>query len=203
MTSTSRFPTPATLRPAVWRGSNASKLLICAAACAFLAGCGEQSEITVAPTPVHVVVCCEGSAAPMTLSGTLVPRVESQLAFRVAGRVVERLVDAGETVTQGQALVRLDATPFQLAAQEAAADVAQAQATLARMQRDVERNRPLAESGVIAGAAFDALQTQQAQLQEQVQAAQSRLSRARNDLTYATLTAPASGTIALVQADVG
>jgi len=167
------------------------------------AGCGEQSEITVAPTPVHVIVCCEGSAAPMTLSGTLVPRVESQLAFRVPGRIVERLVDVGETVTQGQPLARLDATPFQLAAQEAAADVAQAQATLARMQRDVERNRPLAESGVIAGAAFDALQTQQAQLQEQVQAAQSRLARARNDLTYATLTAPASGTVALVQADAG
>jgi len=172
-------------------------------ACALLTGCGEQSEITVAPTSVHVIVCCEGSAAPMTLSGTLVPRVESQLAFRVPGRMVERLVDASETVTQGQPLARLDATPFQLAVQEAAADVAQAQATLARMQRDVERNRPLAESGVIAGAAFDALQTQQAQLQEQVQAAQSRLARARNDLTYATLTAPASGTIALVQADVG
>jgi len=171
--------------------------------CALLTGCGEPDDTAIAPTPVRVVVCCEGRAAPMTLSGTLVPRVESQLAFRVAGRVAERLVDAGESVTQGQALARLDATPFQLAAQEAAADLAQAQATLARMQRDVERNRPLAESGVIAGAAFDALQTQQAQLQEQVQAAQSRLARARNDLTYATLTAPASGTIALVQADVG
>jgi len=209
MTSTSRFsmpmpmPMPAARRPVIWRPLHARKLLTCAAACALLVGCGEQSEITVAPTPVHVIVCCEGSAAPMTLSGTLVPRVESQLAFRVAGRVVERLVDAGDSVSQGQPLARLDATPFQLAAQEAAADVAQAQATLARMQRDVGRNRPLAESGVIAGAAFDALQTQQAQLQEQLQAAQSRLARARNDLTYATLTAPASGTIALVQADVG
>jgi len=205
MTSTSRFPMPmpAARRPAIRWCLHARKLLTCAAACALLTSCGEPNDIAIAPTPVHVIVCCQGSAAPMTLSGTLVPRVESQLAFRVPGRVVERLVDAGDSVTQGQPLARLDATPFQLAEQEAAADVAQAQATLARMQRDVERNRPLAESGVIAGAAFDALQTQQAQLQEQVQAAQSRLARARNDLTYATLTAPASGTIALVQADVG
>lgn len=197
-------PPPSFLPSAVGHSPKTGVRLALPALCAMLvAGCGKQPETGGEVTRVHVIVCCEGGTTPMTLSGTLVPRVESQLAFRVPGRVVARLVDAGDTVASGQALARLDETPFQLAVQEAAADLAQAQATLARVGRDVERNRPLAQSGAIARATLDALQTQQTQMQEQVQAAHSRLAQARNDLTYTTLTAPGGGTIALVQADAG
>jgi len=196
-------PLAATHAFAFWRRIYSSSLVICACVCVLLVACSEPSEPTVGVTPVHVIVCCDSAPTTMTLSGTLVPRVESQLAFRVPGRVVQRLVDMGENVVQGQVLMRLDDTPLKLVVQEAVADLAQAQALLAQVRRDVQRNRPLAQAGAIAGAAFDALQTQQTQLQEQVQAARSRLNRARHDLTYTTLTAPSDGTIALVQADAG
>lgn len=139
----------------------------------------------------------------MALSGTVVPRIESQLAFRVSGRIVERHVDTGDTLTKGEVLARLDDTPYRLAEQEAAAHLAQAQATLSRVRRDVERNRNLAQSGAIAGADFDALQTEYTHAQSQVRAAQSRLDRAHNDLGYTTLTAKADGTVALIQAEAG
>ncbi|WEE77610.1 efflux RND transporter periplasmic adaptor subunit [Comamonas testosteroni] len=139
----------------------------------------------------------------MTLSGTVVPRVESQLAFRVPGRVVNRFADTGASVSKGDVLAQLDETPFQLAVEEASADLAQAQATLARVWRDVERNRGLARTGAIAGADLDALETLHANAKAQTRATQSRLDRARNDLTYATLKAPSNGSIADVQAETG
>lgn len=172
---------------------------------AALAGCDHQPETASGAIPVRVVVAQPGSmeGAGITFSGTLVPRVESQLAFRVPGRIVERRADVGATVARGDVLARLDDTPFKLAIKESQADLAQARATLARVQRDVGRNRALARSGAIAGADFDALQTQRIQARAQVRAAQSRLDRARNDLAYATLTAPAAGTIADVAAEAG
>jgi len=170
---------------------------------ASLLGCGRSGNITMPPKPVHVIVVGEPARDTLSLSGTLVPRVESQLAFRVSGLIAERLVDLGDSVEAGQALMHLDDEQLQLAVAELVAEEAKARATLEQIERDVRRNRELVESGAIADADFETLRSLLAQSQAQLQAAQSRLARARNDLTYATLTAPASGTIALVQADVG
>lgn len=178
--------------------------LLLSASGIILAGCGEPSATAIAPISVHVIEAqSSAQSAGMALSGTVVPRIESQLAFRVSGRIVERHVDTGDTLTKGEVLARLDDTPYRLAEQEAAAHLAQAQATLSRVRRDVERNRNLAQSGAIAGADFDALQTEYTHAQSQVRAAQSRLDRARNDLGYTTLTATADGTVALIQAEAG
>lgn len=177
---------------------------VSAAACVALAGCSDTPSETPKAVPVHVVTV-ESSQAHfvVALSGTIVPRIESQLAFRVPGRIVERGADMGMVVAKGDVLARLDDAPFKLAVQEASAELAQAQATHARTKRDVERNRALAQSGAIAGADFDALETLYANTQAQVRAAQSRLDRASNDLAYTSLTAPAEGTVALVQAEPG
>lgn len=155
-------------------------------------------------TPVHLVAAQPaGQYQDILLSGTVVPRIESQLAFRVPGRITERLVDTGSTVQQGDIVARLDDSPYQLALQEAQAGLTQAQASLARLQRDVQRNRRLAEAGAIASADLDALTTLQHNAQAQVRAAQSRLDRARNDVGYTRLQAPNDGVVAVVQAEPG
>jgi len=168
-----------------------------------LLGCGRSGNVAVPPKPVRVIVVGESAPDTFSLSGTFVPRVESQLAFRVSGLIAERLVDLGDVVEAGQPLIRLDEEPLRLAVAELVAEEARALAALEQIERDVRRNRGLVESGAIADADFETLRSLLAQSQAQVRAAHSRLARARNDLTYATLTAPASGTIALVQADVG
>lgn len=171
---------------------------------AVMTGCRHQAETVQPPVPVRLVTAQSSAASTVvSFSGTLVPRVESQLAFRVPGRIIERLVDVGTTVAGGDVLARVDGTPFRLAVQEAEAGLAQARTTLARIRRDVDRNRGLARSGAIAGADFDALKTEYANARAQVRAAQSRLERARNDLAYTTLTAPVAGTITDVQAEAG
>ena len=152
--------------------SRAARLGLCFIASTVLAGCGSSSDAPPRGTPVQVVTVQSGvNPSAGTLSGTVVPRIESPLAFRVPGRIVNRFADTGASVSKGDVLAQLDETPFQLAVEEASADLAQAQATLARVRRDVERNRGLARTGAIAGADFDALETLHANAQAQVRAA--------------------------------
>lgn len=131
------------------------------------------------------------------------PRLESELAFRVGGKVIERPVDAGAQVKTRQVLMRLDPVPFELALDEAQAQLAQERHALALLERDVKRNRSLVQSGAISGTDFDALATGQARAQARMQAAQSRLEQARNNLAYATLAVPADATIVAVRAEIG
>lgn len=137
------------------------------------------------------------------LSGVIVPRLESELAFRVSGKVIERPVDAGAQVKARQGLMRLDPTPFQLALAEAQAQLTQAQHFAALLERDVKRNRSLAKSGAISSADFDVMVTDQAQAQARVQAARSRLEQARNHLAYSSLSAPAEAVVVAVRAEIG
>ena len=48
--------------------------------------------------------------------GTVAARVQSDLGFRVSGKVLERLVDTGQTVRRGQPLMRIDPVDLKLAA---------------------------------------------------------------------------------------
>jgi len=170
----------------------------------MLSGCGEKAEPVVVTVPVKLTMAqVNASATTATFSGAVVPRVESQLAFRVPGRLVSRPIDMGMTVKQGDVLARLDEEPFRLAVEEADASLAQMQVNMARLRRDVERNRELARTGAIAGADFDAMESAYAHAQAAARAAQSRASLARTNLSYARLTAPAKGTVAMVQAEVG
>src|SRR5262245_30333650 len=64
-----------------------------------------------ADRPVLVTeVRFEPLTAERTLVGTVRPRIETDLGFRVAGKVARRLVEVGETVKPGQALATLDET---------------------------------------------------------------------------------------------
>ncbi len=178
--------------------------LFIAIACFTLAGCDEQQETVARSVPVHVIAAQLGlQQETLRFSGIVVPRVESQLAFRISGAIVERMVDTGEVVAKGAVLARLDDAPYKLAVQEAEADLTQGQATQARLRRDVERQRTLVKSGAITAADFDALETLYANAQAYVRAAQSRLVRAYNDIEYTKLSAPTAGTVAFVQAEVG
>ncbi|EKU38087.1 MULTISPECIES: efflux RND transporter periplasmic adaptor subunit [Acinetobacter] len=169
-----------------------------------LTGCSNKSEETEKVIAVQLTTAHPASElANLSFSGNIVPRVESQLSFRVAGRIIKRLVDTGALITKNQVLAQLDDTPFRLSIQEASAELHQAQSTLARVQRDLQRNRSLVEIGAISRADLDNLENLYQNTRAQVNAAQSRLDRAKNDLSYTILRSPAAGTIAEVQAESG
>ena len=98
-----------------------------------LSACGQGDGTTEAPRPVLVVhpLAATGRAG-VAYAGEVRAREESQLGFRVGGKLVRRLVDVGDRVRAGQLLAELDPGDLQLQAQASQAQLAAAQAELAR-----------------------------------------------------------------------
>ncbi len=95
----------------------------------LISGCDKpkaESDARLAPRPVQVARVGPAATAEHGFTGIVMARVQSDLGFRVAGKVTQRLVDAGERVRAGQILMRIDPTDYthatsaQLAAVEAA-----------------------------------------------------------------------------------
>src|SRR4051794_9348976 len=82
-----------------------------------LAACGDKPQPDPrTEAPLVRVATIEGSvAASRSFSGTIAARIQSDLGFRVSGKVLERLVDAGQAVKRGQVLLRIDPADLKLA----------------------------------------------------------------------------------------
>lgn len=158
-----------------------------------LAACGEKPQPAAAPEAPRLVrtlvVGTAATAGAVRYSGEVRARHETTLGFRVGGKLVERLVDAGARVKSGQLLARLDPADLQLAAGAAEAGRALAVA-------DLRRARELKEKNFISQAALDARATA-------AQAAEAQAALAKNQAGYATLLADAAGIVAAVLAEPG
>ncbi len=96
----------------------ATSTVVCALPFA-LGACGEKAQLdprTEAPL-VRSTLVQGATSASRSFTGTVAARVQSDLRFRVSGKVLERLVDAGQSVKRGQPLMRIDPVDLKLAAQ--------------------------------------------------------------------------------------
>src|SRR5437764_2246263 len=94
-----------------------------------LVACGEKAPAdprTEAPL-VRAAIVEGANPGSRSFTGTIAARVQSDLGFRVSGKVLERLVDAGQTVKRGQPLMRIDPVDLKLAAHAQQQTVAAAQ----------------------------------------------------------------------------
>lgn len=137
------------------------------------------------------------------MAGTVVPRIEATLGFRVAGKVVERLVDIGSTVQPGQPIARLDPADYRLAVDNARAALASAEADWQRARADFERYQQLRNTAAFMAQTMELRQSTAATSQARVEQARSQLSTAENNLAYTTLHADTSGVVTAVVAEVG
>ncbi len=153
----------------------------------------------------------------LNASGYITPRRRSTVAAKITGRVKEMLVEEGRQVTAGQVIARLDDADAKahLAAAQAELQVAQAaireievnaadaQRTLARI-KNLHREQVASQENLDhSKAAADALGARRKLALEQVQAADSRLAVARQDLENCTVRAPFSGVVVSKDAQVG
>ena len=170
----------------------------------FLAGCsGAPSAQTVEPLVATAVAQGEGGAAGDAYTGTVHARTESVLAFRVSGKIVARLVDAGAHVRAGQPLYRLDARDLGLAASAAADKVRAAEADAARTAADEARLRPLVATGAISPSTYDGARAARDAAAATLSAARAAASNASNERGYAVLVADADGIVTEVLAEAG
>lgn len=158
---------------------------------------------TVAPL-VRVAEAKKTGTAERSFTGNVASRVQSNLGFRVPGKIVQRMVDVGQQVRQGQALMRIDETDLQLALTAKRNTVIAARAVLIQVQADEKRYAALVKNGLAATPqryeqAKAALDTASAQLA----AAEADAKVAENAATYTVLLADSDGTVVATLGDPG
>lgn len=170
----------------------------------LLTACGPEPPAPEAVRPaVTQRVTLESGGDRDRYTGEIHARYETQLAFRVAGKVVERAVELGDPVEKGQLLARLDARDMQLAA-----EAAEAAWRAARDQRDLaesefRRAADLLARKLVSQSVYDARKADFEVARSRLQEAARQLQLRRNQLAYTQLRADHAGTITMVQIEPG
>lgn len=156
-----------------------------------------------APPLVRATLVHDAGTASRTFTGVVAARVQSDLGFRVSGKVLERLVDAGQTVRRGQPLMRIDPVDLRLAvnAQQQAAAAARAQAK--QTAQEEARYRNLLGTGAVSASTYDQAKAAADAARAQLSAAEAQAEVARNASRYAELVADADGVVMETLAEPG
>lgn len=170
----------------------------------LLSACGKNApEASIERTVLVQPAQASAQSSISVLTGEIRARHEVDLAFRVGGKIVARLVDAGTVVKPGMPLARLDPADLQASAQAARAQLAAAEHDASTAQAERTRYADLLSKKFVSQAVFDAKDNA-------AKAAGARLEQARaqalvsgNQLTYGTLSSEHGGVVTAVLADAG
>jgi RND family efflux transporter MFP subunit len=169
----------------------------------LLAGCRQET----APPPltrVRVVTAEVTEFAPeVTLTGVIAAQVQSEVSFRVAGKIAERLANVGDHVTADQVLARLDPDEQKAELQAAQASVRSAEAIVRQSQATFERQKSLLAAGNTTRREHDQAEATARSAEAQLEQAKSQLAQARDQLGYTELRAGGDGIIVAQAAEAG
>lgn len=138
-----------------------------------------------------------------SFTGVVAARVVSDLGFRVSGKVLERLVDAGQTVKRGQLLMRIDPVDLKLAAHAQQESVVAAKARAKQATEEEARYRRLRGTGAISVSAYDRVKAEADTAEAQLRAAEAQAEVAHHATRYTDLLADADGTVIETLAEPG
>lgn len=168
-----------------------------------LSACSPRQPDAPPATLVRTLVIGDAEASTLRYTGVVRARTESDLGFRVGGQVTQRLVDPGQHVRRGQALMLIDATDLQLAASASRDQVRSAEAVAAQATAEEARQRRLLEVGAVSRSSYDTALAAAESAQAAVAAARSGARSAGNQAAYGTLVADADGIVTEVLAQPG
>jgi RND family efflux transporter MFP subunit len=170
----------------------------------FVAGCDQpEPDPRTADALVRIVSVEPASPAERAFTGTVAARVQSDLGFRIGGKIVERLVDTGQVVRSGTPLYRIDPTDYDHAITAQFGNVAAAKARLIQATADEKRYRRLLPSGAVSASEYDATKAAADSARALLDAAQAQLKVAQDESRYSTLVADADGTVVETLAEPG
>jgi membrane fusion protein, multidrug efflux system len=171
---------------------------------ALLSGCKEDKPHVEAPLPVRVVVVAPASVTETrSYVGVVRPRYETDLGFRVAGKITERLVNVGERVAQGQVIARLDTTDYKLAVDTQEAELRAAVSSRQQAVAAEERYRTLLKQTWVAPAAYEQRKAAADEARERVERAGRAVETARNQVAYTELKADHAGIVSSIAVETG
>jgi len=186
--------------PAAWRSFAAVFV-----AAAVLAGCAaETAPAPKAERPVQTQrVRFDSTGAAREFVGVVRARHETDLGFRVGGKIIARAVNVGDQVRAGDVIARLDSQDLALQVESAEAELAAATSNLTQASADLQRYTALKTRGYAAIADFDRKQAANDEAEGRLTRARRALDLARNQLAYAELKADADGVITATLAEPG
>ncbi|MBR0751825.1 efflux RND transporter periplasmic adaptor subunit [Bradyrhizobium jicamae] len=170
-----------------------------------LAGCNEKVAEKVEPgRPVLVAtVHYEAETPERSFVGTIKPRVEADMGFRVAGKVAKRLVEVGQVVDVDQPLATLDEVDLKLQAEQAEAEFRAATGVLAQAGAAEQRAKDLRGKGWTTDAQMDSARAAADEARARLNRAERSVELTRNSLSYATLVADTRGVVTATMIEPG
>ena len=136
-------------------------------------------------------------------AGVVTPFRKAMVAAEVGGRVVERLVEPGDQVSEGDALIVLDAARARIAKDRAKAGLESRRVELLDATRNLQRGQQLAQGGAISDREHDALSLISDRARAALQVAEAALRDAAKNLEDTRVLAPFDGRVEVVSVQVG
>lgn len=172
---------------------------------------GNFKEVTVKEVTLSDIV------ETVSATGKIQPEVEVKISSEVSGEILELPFKEGQEVKKGDLLVRVNPDLIQSAVnrsqasyQNVRAGLEQAEASLKQAKADYDRNKTLFEKGVIskadwdrALASYETAQASKSSAYYSVQSAAATVNEAKDNLNRTTIYAPMSGTISLLNVELG
>jgi RND family efflux transporter MFP subunit len=144
---------------------------------------------------VRLVTPARVTGPERAFTGIVGARVQSNLGFRVAGKIVERLVNVGQQVKVHQPLMRIDETDLRLALTAKRNAVVAARASFVQLEADERRYASLVDKGWVSRQRYEQAKAAFDTAQAQLAAAEAEARVAENEATYSVLVADADGTV--------
>lgn len=170
------------------------------------AGCApDKPELPKAKVvrPVVVVKVQEPAGGlARSFSGVAKAAIETRLAFRVGGTIVELPAKIGRRVKKGDLIARLDPTDYRLRVEQLVAELARVETTLKRAASEYERVRGLYEVGSATASDLDRARAGYDGARAAREFTRRQLDLARKQLDYTVLRAPMAGAISAVPVEV-
>lgn len=171
-----------------------------------LAGCDSRAaqEEAKPDRPVLTIkVHYEAQTPDRSFVGTIRPRIENDVGFRVPGKVAKRLVEVGQVVDVGQPMALLDDADLKLQAEQAEAELRAAAGVQMQAQASENRAAELRAKGWSTDAQMDQAKAAAAEARGRVIRAERSVELTKNNLSYATLRSDSRGVVMATSAEPG
>jgi RND family efflux transporter MFP subunit len=167
------------------------------------AGCKQEPTAAEPVRPVLSSVVEPTPAASAVAVGTVAPRYETNLGFRLLGRLIARPVNVGDMVAEGQTVAAIDSATLVLAVRSARAELSKSQAQLENASGTELRQKALIRTDATTKQNLDSAEQLRAGAEALVAHGQANLTKAIEQLGYAQLKAEFGGVVTAVSAEVG
>lgn len=184
---------------------NTRTLVVFTTLLSFIVACSPQQDVAeVQIRPVKTIKVDTAQAATVvTQIGEIKPVEETALGFRIAGRILKRVVDVGAVVKQGDLIAELDPSDSQNQLKTAQAQLDSAVSAEKLALSNLNRIKQLLPGGAVSESQLDQSQSNYESSVSNRKSAEASLSSAKDGLSFTRLLATQDGVVAAVAANQG